>query len=89
MSCIQFPFVTRIEFIRSNLSNFSAHVSGVGGWDAAAVFREAVIDVVCPTDGGAKSDTDEETMKFETCPRKRQRWPLDRRCLGGLHMWVS
>ena len=25
----KFPFVTRIEFIRSKLSNFSAHVSGV------------------------------------------------------------
>ena len=26
----KFPFVSRIEFIRSKLSNFSAHVSGVG-----------------------------------------------------------
>ena len=25
----KFPFVSRIEFIRSKLSNFSAHVSGV------------------------------------------------------------
>ena len=25
----KFPFVTRIEFIRSKLSNFSAHVYGV------------------------------------------------------------
>ena len=26
----KFPFVSRIEFIRSKLSNFSAHVYGVG-----------------------------------------------------------
>ena len=25
----KFPFVSRIEFIRSKLSNFSAHVSGI------------------------------------------------------------
>ena len=25
----KFPFISRIEFIRSKLSNFSAHVSGV------------------------------------------------------------
>ena len=27
----KFPFVSRIEFIRSKLSNFSAHVYGVSG----------------------------------------------------------
>ena len=27
----KFPFATRIEFIRSKLSNFSAHVNGAGG----------------------------------------------------------
>ena len=27
----KFPFVSRIEFIRSKLSNFSAHVYGVTG----------------------------------------------------------
>ena len=31
----KFPFVTRIEFIRSKLSKFSAYVSGVTGSDWA------------------------------------------------------
>ena len=35
----KFPFVTRIEFIRSKLSNFSAHVSGVAAV-AAVVVRD-------------------------------------------------
>ena len=32
----KFPFVSRIEFIRSKLSNFSAHVYGVSGGTALA-----------------------------------------------------
>ena len=32
----KFPFVSRIEFIRSKLSNFSAHVYGVADWRGAA-----------------------------------------------------
>ena len=38
----KFPFVSRIEFIRSKLSNYSAHVSG--DCTAAAVRTEAEAD---------------------------------------------
>ena len=35
------PFVPRVDFVRSKLSNFSAHVSGVTVTGAASVWRTA------------------------------------------------
>ena len=35
----KFPFVSRIEFIRSKLSNFFAHVYGVTGLEREALVR--------------------------------------------------
>ena len=39
----EFPFVSRIEFIRSKLSNFSAHVSGVTELRAGSDSTEMVV----------------------------------------------
>ena len=40
----KFPFVSRIEFILSNLSNLSAHVSGVTGSTRGRRLPGAIVD---------------------------------------------
>ena len=55
----KFPFVSRIEFIRSKLSNFSAHVSGLIVLRRVACFR--------PGAAGAETGAGEDGYQCAVC----------------------